>query len=121
MRSSYVGCRLFNFKKCKQRRCDTPKSPSHLILMLKNSFGFMTTSRQRRPRGTAGDNVQLNTLIPQKDKDFIFDLANRMGVSTGEAMERIIAHLRTETELDGLPSWFDRGLLPEALPIAMAS
>lgn len=100
---------------------DTPEPSSHLMLIPKNRFEAMATSRQRRPRGTAGDNVQLNTLVPQKDKDFIFDLADRMGVSTGEAMERIIAHLRTETEVDGLPSWFDRELLPEALPIAMAS
>lgn len=67
------------------------------------------------------DNVQLNTLVPQEDKDFVFDLAKRMGVSTGEAMERFIAHLRTEMEPDGLPSWFDRRQLPEALPMAKAS
>lgn len=67
------------------------------------------------------DNVQLNTLVPQQDKDFVFALAKRMGVSTGEAMERFIAHLRTEIEADGLPSWFDRSDLPEALPMAKAS
>ncbi len=31
------------------------------------------------------DNVQLNTLVPQEDKDFFFSVADRMGVSTGEA------------------------------------
>ena len=67
------------------------------------------------------DNVQLNTLVPQEDKDFVFALAKRMGVSTGEAMERIIAHLRTEVQQDGLPSWFNRNQMPEALPIAKAS
>ncbi|MDQ0104466.1 hypothetical protein J2T10_004141 [Paenarthrobacter nicotinovorans] len=67
------------------------------------------------------DNVQLNTLVPRQDKDFVFALAERMGVSTGEAMERFIAHLRTEIESDGLPSWFDRSDLPETLPMAKAS
>lgn len=67
------------------------------------------------------DNVQLNTLVPQEDKDFFFSVADRMGVSTGEAMERLISHLREETAHDGLPTWFDRSELPEALPIAKAS
>lgn len=80
----------------------------------------MKTTR-RRLRGTAKDNVQLNTLVPQEDKDFVFALAKRMGVSTGEAMETFIAHLRTEIQPDGLPSWFDRTQLPEALPMAKAS
>lgn len=80
----------------------------------------MTTTR-RRLRGTAKDNVQLNTLVPQADKDFVFDLAKRMGVSTGEAMERIIAHLRTEIQSDGFPAWFDREQLAEELPIRRAS
>lgn len=63
----------------------------------------------------------MNTLVPQDDKDFVFALAERMGVSTGEAMEKIIAHLRTEVQSDGLPWWFDRTQLLEALPIAKAS
>lgn len=93
---------------------------SHLILSHKNRFAYMTTSRRRRLRGTAMDNVQLNTLVPQEDKDFFFGLANRMGVSTGEAMERLIAQLRREIQPDGLPTWFDRSQLPEALPMAKA-
>lgn len=79
------------------------------------------TKTRRRLRGTARDNVQLNTLVPQEDKDFIFALAKRMGISTGEAMENFIAHLKTEIEADGLPAWYDRSQLPEALPIARAS
>ena len=67
------------------------------------------------------DNVQLNTLVPQEDKDFFFSVATRMGVSTGEAMEQLIAHLRTEMKPDGLPVWFDRSQLPETLPMAQAS
>lgn len=67
------------------------------------------------------DNVQLNTLVPQRDKDFFFSVADRMGVSTGEAMESLIAHLRTQMDPDGLPFWFDRSQIPEALPIAKAS
>lgn len=67
------------------------------------------------------DNVQLNTLVPQDDKDFVFALAKRMGVSTGDAMERIIAHLRTEIQSDGLPAWVDRGQLTKELPIRKAS
>jgi hypothetical protein len=67
------------------------------------------------------DNVQLNTLVPREDKDFFFSVADRMGVSTGEAMEQLIAHLRTEMNPDGLPSWFDRTQLPETLPMAQAS
>lgn len=98
------------------RRTDS----SHLILILKIRFESMKTTR-RRLRGTAKDNVQLNTLVPQEDKDFVFALAKRMGVSTGEAMETFIAHLRTEIQPDGLPSWFDRTQLPEALPMAKAS
>lgn len=80
----------------------------------------MTTTR-RRLRGTAKDNVQLNTLVPQADKDFVFALAKRMGISTGEAMERIIAHLKTEIQSDGFPAWFDRDQLAEELPIRRAS
>jgi hypothetical protein len=67
------------------------------------------------------DNVQLNTLVPKEDKDFFFSVADRMGVSTGEAMEQLIAHLRAEITPDGLPSWFDRCQLPETLPMAQAS
>lgn len=100
---------------------DTPSSVSHLNLILKTSLQSMATSSRRRLRGTARDNVQLNTLVPQQDKDFVFDLAKRMGLSTGGAMELFIAHLRTEVERDGLPSWFNRSDLPEALPIAKAS
>lgn len=79
----------------------------------------MTT--RRRARGTAKDNVQLNTLVPQEDKDFIFALAERLGLSTGEAMEIIIAHLRTEVQPDGIPSWIDRREVSEELPISKAS
>ena len=67
----------------------------------------MATTGKRRLRGTALDNVQMNTLVPPADKDFVFVMAQRMGVSTGEAMERFIAHLRTAIQEDGLPSWFD--------------
>ncbi|RNL59193.1 hypothetical protein D7003_02740 [Arthrobacter oryzae] len=63
----------------------------------------------------------MNTLVPQQDKDFVFDLAKRMGMSTGEAMELFIRHLRTEVDRDGLPVWFNRNAVPEALPIAKAS
>lgn len=94
---------------------------SHLILILKTSLQTMATSSRRRLRGTARDNVQLNTLVPQQDKDFVFDLAKRMGMSTGEAMELFIRHLRTEVDRDGLPVWFNRSTVPEALPIAKAS
>lgn len=80
----------------------------------------MATSR-RRLRGTARDNVQLNTLVPQEDKDFVFAVAKRMGVSTGEAMEKFIAHLRSEIQPDGLPSWYDRSQQLEVPPIAKAS
>jgi hypothetical protein len=97
---------------------DTPECEFHTNLILKHRFADMTTSR-RRLRGTARDNVQLNTLVPQEDKDFVFALAKRMGVSTGEAMEKFIAHLRTEMQPDGLPSWFDR--TQEGLPFAKAS
>jgi hypothetical protein len=67
------------------------------------------------------DNVQLNTLVPKEDKNFFFAVADNMGVSTGEAMEQLIAHLRAELQPDGLPSWFDRSQLPETLPMAHAS
>lgn len=102
-------------------RRDTPARVSHLILILKTTVQSMATSSRRRLRGTARDNVQLNTLVPQQDKDFVFDLAKRMGMSTGEAMELFIAHLRTEVDRDGLPSWFNCHNVPEALPIAKAS
>lgn len=80
----------------------------------------MTTS-YRRPRGSAVSNVQLNTLVPADDKELVFTIAKRMGVSTGEAMEMILGHLRTELQDDGLPTWFDRTKLHERLPIAKAS
>lgn len=79
------------------------------------------TTALRRKRGTAMDNVQLVTSVPQEQKDLVFLMAQHAGVSASEAMEMILSQLRAEMHADGLPSWFDRTQLPEALPIAKAS
>ncbi|WP_367645934.1 hypothetical protein [Paenarthrobacter ureafaciens] len=75
----------------------------------------------RRKRGTAMDNVQLVTSVPQEHKDLVFRMAKQAGISASEAMELILEQLRTDMQADGLPSWFDRKELPQALPIAKAS
>ena len=79
------------------------------------------TTALRRKRGTALGNVQLVTSVPREHKDLVFLMAQHAGISASEAMELILARLRTEMQADGLPSWFDRKELPEALPIAKAS
>lgn len=85
------------------------------------SFTTMTTSPVRRKRGTGIGNVQLVTTVPKTDKKLVVDLAEQLGLSQSEAMEVILKHLRTELAQDGIPVWFDRNQLPEALPIAQAS
>lgn len=102
-------------------RHDTPSKPSHLIPSVNASFATMTTSPVRRKRGTGIGNVQLVTTVPKTDKQLVVDLAEQLGLSQSEAMEVILKHLRTELAHDGIPVWFDRNQLPEALPIAKAS
>ncbi len=73
----------------------------------------------RRKRGTGIGNVQTNYVIPPRCKAKLEQVAARMGMSGGEGLEAILDNL--ELEADGLPSWFDRTQLPEALPMAKAS
>ncbi|MBO1269510.1 hypothetical protein [Arthrobacter cavernae] len=80
----------------------------------------MTTSL-RRKRGTAKDNVQLVTSVPLEDKELVFEIGRKAGMSVSEAMEVVLKHIRTEIQSDGLPAWFDREQLQGALPIAKAS
>ena len=79
------------------------------------------TTVLRRKRGTALDNVQLVTSVPREHKDLVFLMAKHAGISASEAMELILAKLRTEMQADGLPAWYDRKEQPEELPIAKAS
>lgn len=67
------------------------------------------------------DNVQLVTTVPKSEKQLVVDLADRLGLSQSETMEVILKQLRTQLAADGIPVWFDRNQLPEALPIARAS
>lgn len=100
---------------------DTPRGPSHLIASVNASLADMTTSPVRRKRGTGIGNVQLVTSVPAADKQIVVDFADQVGLSQSEAMEVILKHLRGELASDGIPTWFDRKQLPEALPIAKAS
>lgn len=101
-------------------RPDTPKA-SHLIPSVNASLADMTTSPVRRKRGTGIGNVQLVTSVPEADKQLVVDFADLVGLSQSEAMEVILKHLRTELAQDGIPTWFDRNQLPEALPMSKAS
>ena len=102
-------------------QADTPKEPSHLIASVNATLTNMTTSPVRRKRGTGIGNVQLVTSVPSADKQIVVDFADQAGLSQSEAMEVILKHLRGELAPDGIPTWFDRKQLPEALPIAKAS
>lgn len=75
----------------------------------------------RRKRGTAMANVQLVTSVPPGCKDLVFEIAKNAGISASEAMEIILQRVKVEMTSDGLPTWFDRKELPQALPIQRAS
>lgn len=79
------------------------------------------TKALRRKRGTAMHNVQLNTSVPEEQKIMLFTIAQRANISASEAMELILSNVHSELSSDGLPSWFERSQLPEALPISKAS
>lgn len=81
----------------------------------------MTTTPLRRKRGTGLDNVQLVTSVPSEDKQIIVNLGDRLGMSQSEVMEIVLKHLRNEIAQDGIPVWFDRAQLPEALFTSKAS
>lgn len=102
-------------------RSDTPRVSSHLMPSVNATFADMTTSPVRRKRGTGIGNVQLVTSVPASDKQIVVDFADQVGLSQSEAMEVILKHLREELAADGIPTWFNRERLPEALPIAKAS
>jgi hypothetical protein len=63
------------------------------------------TRLRRRPRGTAVNTVQLLAHVDPQAKRNLQDIAQRMGISLGEFVEKIEKNL----ELDGrgLPTWWD--------------
>ena len=53
-------------------------------------------TRRRRHRGTAMDNVQLNTLVPKEDKNFFFAVADNQDDAFGEALVAHVGHRHQE-------------------------
>lgn len=65
----------------------------------------MTTTRSyRRARGSATKNVQFTALTPPRTLEFADQVAHRMHMSRGQALEEILDHL--ELTEDGVPTWY---------------
>lgn len=81
----------------------------------------MTTSIHRRKRGDGVGNVVLKVDVGQDVKDLVNRLAIHMGLSKGQAAERLLLSIPLDSR--GLPLWpdVDKFQDQEALPIDKAS
>ena len=84
-------------------------------------LGFMSTAIHRRVRGTGAGNVVLKVDVAADAKALVERLATHMGLSKGQAAERLLLSIRVDGR--GLPIWPDIDDYQEqgALPIDKAS
>ena len=83
----------------------------------------MTRPIHRRERGTGLGNVTLKVDVDPEAKDLVNRVADHMGLSKGQATERLLHSIALDER--GLPRWSDiddsKDKYQEALPIAKAS
>ncbi|RJT76953.1 hypothetical protein D6T63_15965 [Arthrobacter cheniae] len=73
----------------------------------------------RRPRGTRAETVQVAYYIAPEAKRVLVELSDKLGVSAGAGLEKILLNL--ELDERGLPVWADHDNIQEVLPMARAS